>query len=83
MKGLLLTTAIILGLSAVSLQLAIGPTIAQTPPSSALAGEVPVLFGNPRSEAAPRFLSESGRRFLLATLDRLIPPDRNSTVKVI
>jgi hypothetical protein len=52
-------------------------------PTATLAGEVAVLFENPRSEAAPRFLSESGRRFLLATLDRLSPPDRNSTVKVI
>jgi hypothetical protein len=83
MKELLLATAIILGLCPVSLQLAIGPTVAQTLRSTALAGDAPVLFGNPRSEAAPRFLSESGRRFLLATLNRLIPPDRNSTMKVI
>jgi putative membrane protein len=41
--------------------------------TATLAGEVPVLFGNPRSEAAPRFLNESERRFLLAATDRLIP----------
>jgi hypothetical protein len=75
MKGLL-TTAVIFGLSAVSFQLAISPTVAQTPAAistAALAGEVPVLFGNPRLEAAPRFLNESEQRFLLAATDRLIP----------
>lgn len=41
--------------------------------NAALAREVPVLFGNPRSEAAPRFLNDSERRFLLAATDRLIP----------
>jgi hypothetical protein len=50
--------------------------------TATLAGEVPALLGNPRFEAAPRFLNESERRFLLATLDRRISPDRNSTVKV-
>jgi hypothetical protein len=38
-----------------------------------LAGEVPVLVGNPRSGAAPCFLSASERRFLLATLDASLP----------
>ena len=47
--------------------------------TATLPGEVPVLFGNPRSEAAPRFLSVSERRFLLATLDRLIPQTETQT----
>jgi gluconate 2-dehydrogenase gamma chain len=35
------------------------------------------MLGNPRDEAPPRFLNESERRFLLAAVDCLIPPDEH------
>jgi hypothetical protein len=82
MKGLLLTTAIILGLSAVSLQLQSDPR------SHRRRGRVRwqerlQCCSEIHGPRQPLALSESGRRFLLATLDRLIPPDRNSTVRVL
>jgi len=43
--------------------------------TATLAGEAPALLGNPRSEATPRFLNESERRFLQAAVERLIPAD--------
>lgn len=43
--------------------------------TASLAGEASALLGNPHAEATPRFLNESERRFLLAAVDRLIPPD--------
>ena len=45
--------------------------------TATLARESPALLGNPRSVATPRFLNESERRFLLAAVDRLIPPDES------
>jgi putative membrane protein len=63
MKGLLLTTAIILGLSAVSFQLAIGPTAAQTPPASApgvALGPADTYFVSQTSLGTP-FQVDSGR----------------------
>jgi putative membrane protein len=63
MKGLLLTTAMILGLSAVSLQLAIGPTVAQTPPSSTprvALGPADTYFVTQTSLGTP-FQVDSGR----------------------
>jgi gluconate 2-dehydrogenase gamma chain len=43
--------------------------------TATLAGETPALLGNTRAEGTHRFLNESERRFLLAVVDRLIPPD--------
>jgi gluconate 2-dehydrogenase gamma chain len=43
--------------------------------SATLAGDASALPGNSRSEATPRFLNESERRFLSAAVDRLIPAD--------
>jgi gluconate 2-dehydrogenase gamma chain len=42
-----------------------------------LAGQTPALPRNPRAEAPPRFLNDTERRFLLAAVDRLIPPDEH------
>jgi putative membrane protein len=63
MKGPLLTTAIIIGLSAVSLQLAISPTVAQTPTASApglALGPADTYFVSQTSLGAP-FQVDSGR----------------------
>jgi gluconate 2-dehydrogenase gamma chain len=43
--------------------------------TATLAGEAPALLGNQRPEEPLRFLNESEKRFLLAAVDRLIPPD--------
>ena len=43
--------------------------------TATLAGEAPALLGSARAEETRRFLNESERRFLLATVDRLIPAD--------
>jgi gluconate 2-dehydrogenase gamma chain len=43
--------------------------------TATLAGEAPALLGNLRTGETHRFLNESERRFLLAAVDRLIPPD--------
>jgi gluconate 2-dehydrogenase gamma chain len=40
-----------------------------------LAGEAPVLLGNPPADATPRFLNQSERLFLHAAVERLIPAD--------
>jgi gluconate 2-dehydrogenase gamma chain len=45
--------------------------------TASLAAEVPALLATPRAEAPPRSLNESERRFLLAAVDRLIPPDEH------
>jgi hypothetical protein len=63
MKGLLLTTATILGLSAVSFQLAISPTVAQTPAASAprvALGPADTYFVTQTSLGTP-FPVDSGR----------------------
>jgi gluconate 2-dehydrogenase gamma chain len=43
--------------------------------TATLAGETPALLRNARAEETRCFLNESERRFLLAAVDRLIPPD--------
>ena len=63
MKGPLLTTTIIIGLSAVSLQLAISPTLAQTPTASApglALGPADTSFVSQTSLGTP-FQVDSGR----------------------
>ena len=45
--------------------------------TATLAGEAPALLGNAHAEKTRRFLNESERRFLLAAVDRLIPPDES------
>jgi putative membrane protein len=63
MKGLLLTTAIILGLSAVSLQAAISPTVARTPAASepgVALGPAETYFVSQTSLGTP-FQVDSGR----------------------
>jgi gluconate 2-dehydrogenase gamma chain len=45
--------------------------------TATLAGEAPALLGNLRTEETHRFLNESESRFLLAAVDRLIPPDES------